>query len=127
MSAHGFQTPCFYHALNRDEAVAGLDLWGGAAYVKPAGVLHAGLVLSLEAAKAYAEDLEEERPVLLAQAGHGQLVSVFVVGDKVAATVMRSMPWSGGGARRALAWIRRCCSDAARWCWRWDYSMPNVC
>ena len=101
VSAHGFQTPCFYHALNRDEAVAGLDLWGGAAYVKPAGVLHAGLVLSLEAAKAYAENLEEERPVLLAQAGQGQLVSVFVVGDKVAATVMRSMPWSGGGAQGA--------------------------
>ena len=113
VSAHGFQTPYFYHALNRDETVAGLDLWGGAAYVKPAGVLHGGLVLSLEAAKAYVEDLENGRPVLLAQAGQGQLVSVFVVGDKVVATVMRSMPWNGGGAQGARLdpWLLERCSE----------------
>ena len=111
VSAHGFQAHCFYEALNRDETLAGLDLWGGAAYVKPAGVLHGGLVLSAEAAKAYAEDLEAERPVLLAQASPGQLVSLFVVGDKVAATVVRSMPWSGiptHGACLGPSLLQRC-------------------
>ncbi len=111
VSAHGFQTPCFYNAPNRDEAVAGLDLWGGAAYVKPAGVLHGGLVLSLDAAKAYVEGLEDERPVLLAQTSPGQLVSVFVVGDTVAATVVRSMPRSGipaQGACLSPALLQRC-------------------
>lgn len=111
VSSHGFQTPCFYHAPDRDEAVAGLDLWGGAAYVKPAGELHGGLVLSLEAAKAYVEDLDGERPILMAQAVPGQLVSVFVVGDKVAATVIRSVPWSGSpaqGARFDPMLLQRC-------------------
>ena len=111
VSAHGFQTPCFYNAPNRDEAVAGLDLWGVDAYVKPAGVLHGGLVLSLDAAKAYVEDLEEDRPVLLAQISAGQLVSVFVVGDKVVATVVRSMPKSGGSAQGAClspSLLQRC-------------------
>ena len=111
VSAHGFQTPSFYNALNRDEAVAGLDLWGAAAYVKPSGVLHGGLVLSLDAAKAYVENLEAERPVLLAQTGPGQLMSVFVVGDKVAATVVRSMPrsgMSGQGACLSPSLLQRC-------------------
>lgn len=111
VSAHGFQTPCFYNAPNRDEAVAGLDLWGVDAYVKPGGVLHGGLVLSLDAAKAYVEDLEEERPVLLAQISAGQLVSVFVIGDKVVATVVRSMPKSGISAQGAClspSLLRRC-------------------
>lgn len=111
VSAHGFQPPCFYNAPNRDEAVAGLDLWGGAAYVKPAGMLHGGLVLSLDAAKAYVEDFEDERPVLLAQTGPGQLVSIFVVGDTVAATVVRSMPRSGISAQGAClspSLLQRC-------------------
>lgn len=101
VSAHGFQVPCFYEALNRDETLACLDRWGGAAYVKPVGVLHSGLALSVEAATAYAGDLAPERPVLLAQARPGQLVSLYVVGDKVAATVVRSM--RGGEASMSPA------------------------
>lgn len=111
VSAHGFQVPSFYDAPNRDEAWAGLELWGSAAYVKPSGMLHGGLVLSAEAAKAYVDDLEPERPVLLAQASRGQLVSLFVVGNTVAATVVRKMPWSGApapGASLGPLLLQRC-------------------
>jgi hypothetical protein len=88
--AHGFQLPRFHAAFNRDEALSCLDLWDGAAYVKPAGAVPGGLLLPAEAARRYAGDLAPERPVLLAQVRPGQLVSLFVVGERVAATVVRS-------------------------------------
>lgn len=91
VSAHGFQVPAFSAARNRDEVLACLDLWGRSAYVKPAGVVHSGMVLSEEDAKAYTGDLAPDRPVLLAPVSPGQLVSLFVVGEKVVASVVRSV------------------------------------
>lgn len=88
--AHGFQLPRFHAAFNRDEALSCLDPWDGAAYVKPDGVVHGGLVLPAEAARGYTGDLAPDRPVFLAQINPGQLVSLFVVGERVAATVVRS-------------------------------------
>ena len=88
--AHGFTLPRFYAAFNRDAALSSLDVWSGAAYVKPSGVVHGGLVLQAEAARAYTGDLAPDRPVFLAQVSPGQLVSLVVVGERVAATVVRS-------------------------------------
>ncbi len=91
VSAHGFQVPAFSAAMNRDEVLACLDLWGSSAYVKPVGFVHGGMVLSEGDARAYTGDLAPDRPVLLAPVSPGHLVSLFVVGEHVAATVVRSV------------------------------------
>lgn len=109
--AHGFQLPRFHAALNRDAALSCLDLWDGIAYVKPAGVVPGGLVLPTEEAKVFTGDLAPERPVLLAQVSPGQLVSLFVVGDNVAATVVRSGMRNEppmAGTRLGPALLQRC-------------------
>jgi hypothetical protein len=109
--AHGFQLPRFHAAFNREEALSYLDRWDGAVYVKPAGVVHGGLVLPAEAARDYTGDLAPDRPIFLAQVSPGQLVSLFVVGEGVAATVVRRgmrsetpMPF----ARLGPALLQRC-------------------
>ena len=91
VSAHGFQVPSFSAAMNRDEVLACLDLWGSSVYVKPAGVVHSGMVLSEEDARAYADDPALDWPALLAPVCPGQLVSLFVVGEHVVASVVRSV------------------------------------
>lgn len=87
--AHGFHAPRCYAAANRAEALSRLDLWDGPTYVKPAGMVQGGLVLPADAAKAHVNDLAPEGPVFLAQVSPGQLISLFVVGERVVATVVR--------------------------------------
>lgn len=111
VSAHGFQVPAFSAAMNRDEVLACLDLWGSSAYVKPAGVVHSGMVLCEEDAKAYTGDLAPDRPVLLAPVSPGQLVSLFVVGKNVVASVVRSVMRSQAPipfARLGPSLLQRC-------------------
>ena len=92
VSAHGFQLPDCHAVVNRDEALGCLDPWQGAVYVRPADVAHGGLVLEAEVAKAYTGELAPDRRIFLAQVDPGQLVSLYVVGERVVATVVRSLP-----------------------------------
>lgn len=92
--AHGFQVPRLHPGNNRDEAMSWWEMWGGAVYVKPRSSEQGGLVLSAEEAASYACTFNPNETLLLAQVSIGQLVSVFVIGGAVAATVVRSGWWT---------------------------------
>lgn len=92
VSAHGFQLSGCHAVVNRDEAVGWFGPWQDAVYVRPADMAHGGLVLQAEAAKAYAGELAPDKQIFLAQVDPGQLVSLYVVGERVVATVVRSLP-----------------------------------
>ena len=87
--AHGFQAPSFFVADRRDESMPRLDERGREVYIKVHGSEHGGLVVPVEEGEAYVATCEPARSVLLAPVPRGQVISVFVVGGRVAATVVR--------------------------------------
>lgn len=114
--AHGFQPLHFHSAGHRDEVISSLDDWSGAVYVKRQGSEQGGLVLPAAEVRGHASTVGSIEPVLLAQVPVGQLVSVFVVDGRVAATVVRNgwQPASAGSVAHLGSSLLTRCGELAQ-------------
>lgn len=92
----GLSVPPSYCTTDVDDAIRHFIAWGGRAYVKPLGQMHPGSFLHGEEEPLRIREWMATAALSLQHVPAGHLLSVYVVGGTVTATVMASDTSSGG-------------------------------